>query len=96
MPMDKTVLGNAIQARLIADGYLLLDNRPGTDADTKAIWQAVADELIKHVISFATITLAAADIHITPGTFQVVVGPATIPVTGQGEIAPAVLTGKIS
>lgn len=93
MSLDKDRLGTALWNRIKADagGYTPAIG-PVQDAQGLLIWKGIADEIIKEFDVHADIVLAAADIHVTPGTFANGAGP----VTGQGEIAAVTLTGKLA
>lgn len=93
MSLDKNRFGAALWARIKVEAGPFTPGIGATqDAQGLQIWTAIADEIIKEFDINADIVLAAADIHVTPGTFANGGGP----VTGQAEIAAITLTGKLA
>lgn len=78
MSLNKDRLGNAIVDRILAESGL--SPIAGDDAKTRALWIAIADEIIKELIANAVIKSdgatethtsgAAADITALPGVIQ--------------------------
>lgn len=90
MPMDAAVLAQGIVDKLQLN--LGFEFSPEQEVQAVLTWLSVAQAIIEHVTANATISLAANDIHIDPGTFNI----GGTPVIGQGENKVAALTGKIS
>jgi len=90
MAMDKDALGTAIANRVKtlrpAQGTAI------TDGDLESVWQAVSDEIIKHLIANLDIVLASADINVSPGTF---LDSLVQPITGKGITDAVTLSNKV-
>ena len=94
MAMDKDRLGDAIVARIVTFAGIAPS---GTDlTQYKNLWRAIADEIIKEITAFQTITIADADFQVLPGTFEDVNPPPATPLIGLGDVKGFSLTVKMS
>lgn len=65
---------------------------PTEQAQAEKIWRIVFEEYLAHFTANATFTIQLGDLLVDPGTFTAGVTP----VTGEGKVKAATLTGKLS
>lgn len=92
MPLDKDRLGDAIVDRILT--FAGIAPGAGDEAQVRALWKAIADEICKEIKTNADIALLSGDIPVDPGTFQEQL-PFVGPIIGVGVNQAVTLTGRI-
>lgn len=94
MALDKDRLGNAIADKILT--FAGIPPGAGDEAQLRAMWKAIAEEIIDEIKQHADIVLLTGDVQVLPGTFAENLPVPNTPITGQGVNNAVTLEQKIT